>query len=89
MSERYGLVWHRADLDLPATRVETWEKDGEIYEMLLSDPVLVCDAYGNLNIARYEEDPGIGLRGFVEDGGCVMDGVTHWTTLPKPPGGAT
>lgn len=87
MSKRYGLVWHRADWDLPATRVEAWEADGETYEMLLSDPVLVCDAYGNMQIARYEEDAGIGLRGFVEDGGCVLDGVTHWRQLPDPPEG--
>ena len=87
MRDGYGMVWHRADWDLPATRVETWEADGDRYEVLISDPVLVCDAYGNMNIARYEEDASIGLRGFVEDGGCVMDGVTHWRSLPDPPGG--
>ena len=86
MRMQFGVVWHDAELDLPATRVETWEEDGETYEMLLSDPVLVCDAYGNMNIAQYEEDADIGLRGFVEDGGCVLDGVTHWRSLPDPPG---
>ena len=87
MKDGYGMVWHDAELDLPATRVETWEEDGETYEMLLSDPVLVCDAYGSMNIARYEEDASIDLRGFVDDGVCVMDGVTHWRSLPDPPGG--
>ena len=87
MRDGYGMVWHRADWDLPATRVETWEEDGETYEMLLSDPVLVCDAYGNMSIAQYEEDADIGLRGFVDAGGCVLDAVTHWRQLPDPPEG--
>ena len=87
MRDGYGMVWHRADWDLPATRMETWEEDGETYEILLSDPVLVFDNEGEMYIALYEEDADIGLRGFVEDGGCVMDGVTHWRQLPDPPEG--
>lgn len=89
MRDGYGMVWHRADWDLPATRVEVWEENGDRCEVLISDPVLVCDAYGNMQIAQYEEDADVGLRGFVDAGGCVLDGVTHWRSLPDPPGGAT
>ena len=88
MRMQFGVVWHRADWDLPATRVETWEDNGSTQETLISDPVLVCDAYGNMSIAQYEEDADIGLRGFVDPhDGAVIHGVTHWRSLPDPPGG--
>ena len=87
MRMQFGVVWHDAELDLPATRVEVWEENGDRCEVLISDPALVCDAYGNMRIAQYEEDADVGLRGFVDAGGCVLDAVTHWRSLPDPPGG--
>ncbi len=88
MRMQFGVVWHDAELDLPATRVEKWEEDGEVYDVLLSDPVLVFDNQGEMFIALYEEDDDTGFRGWVDPhDGAVISGVTHWRQLPDPPGG--
>lgn len=90
MSDRFGLIWYRADFDLPATKVERWEEDGVFYDCLLSDPALICDNTGEMYIALYEEDSDTGFRGWVDPhDGAVIHGVTHWRQLPDPPGGAT
>ena len=45
------------------------------------------DEYEEYDEEEYEEDADVGLRGFVDAGGCVLDAVTHWRSLPDPPGG--
>lgn len=88
MGDRFGLVWYRADWELPATRVESWEEDGSVYDILLSDPVLVYDNEGDMFIALWEEDDDTGFRGWVDPhDGAVIYGVTHWRQLPEAPGG--
>lgn len=41
-------------------------------------------------VAEYEEDEAFAFRGWVQtDPIDTIDGVTHWTDLPRPPKGAT
>ena len=83
-------LWHNAAFDLPALGVVTFEADDEKTEALISDPVLVYTADGRMLVAEYEEDGAFDFRGWVQtDPVGTIDGVTHWTYLPRPPKGAT
>lgn len=83
-------LWHNAAFDLPALGVVTFEEDDEKTEALISDSVLVYTADGRMLVAEYEEDEAFAFRGWVQtDPVGTIDGVTHWTDLPRPPKGAT
>jgi len=83
-------LWHNAAFDLPALGVVSFEEDGYETEALISDPVLVYTADGRMLVAEYEEDEAFAFRGWVQtDPIGTIDGVTHWTELPRPPKGAT
>lgn len=83
-------LWHNASFDLPALSVVSFEEDGHETEALISDPVLVYTADGRMLVAEYEEDEAFAFRGWVQtDPIGPIDGVTHWTDLPRPPKGAT
>ena len=82
----FGLVWHGADWDLPATQVDPYEEDGKVYDILLSDPVLIADEQGDLFIAIWEEDASTGFAGWVNPhDGAVISDVKFWRRLPDPP----
>lgn len=83
-------LWHNAAFDLPALGVVTFEEDPEQTSVLMSDPVLVYTADGEMYVAMYEEDETIDFRGWIAP--CcasTLRDVTHWTDLPRPPKGAT
>ena len=83
-------LWHNADFDLPALIAVSFEEDPEQTAVLMSDPVLVYTADGEMFVAMYEEDGPIDFRGWVQtDPIDTIDGVTHWTELPSPPKGVT
>ena len=83
-------LWHNAAFDLPALGVVSFEEDGHQTEALVSDPVLVYTADGRMLVAEYEEDEDSAFRGWVQtDPVDAIEGVTHWTELPRPPKGAT
>ena len=83
-------LWHNAAFDLPALGVVSFEEDPEQTSVLMSDPVLVYTADGEMFVAEYEEDEAFAFRGWVQtDPGVTIEGVTHWTDLPRPPKGAT
>ena len=83
-------LWHNADFDLPALGVVSFEEDGHETEALISDPVLVYTADGRMLVAEYEEAEAFAFRGWVQtDPVDTIEGVTHWTDLPRPPKGAT
>ena len=83
-------LWHNASFDLPALGVVSFEEDGHQTEALISDPVLVYTADGRMLVAEYEEDEAFDFCGWVQtDPVGTIEGVTHWTELPRPPKEAT
>lgn len=81
-------AWLDAAWTTPKLRPMEIGTDGDLSTVYLSKPVLVYTAEGEQLVCRYERDPATGFEGFItEPGGCVLDGVTHWRSLPDPPGG--
>ena len=79
-------LWHKAGVDLPRTKTEILDGDDEKREVLLSDPVLVYCRDGSMCTCRWHEDPVVDFFGWIDCGdGCIIEGVTHWTELPKAP----
>ena len=81
-------VWMDAAWTTPKLRPMEIGTDGDLSTVYLSKPVLVYTAEGEQLVCRYERDPGTGFEGFITEDGAQPT-VTHWTTLPKPPGRRT
>lgn len=78
-------AWLDAAWTTPKLRPMEIGTDGDLSTVYLSKPVLVYTAEGEQLVCRYERDPDTGFEGFITEDGAQPT-VTHWTTLPKPPG---
>lgn len=81
-------VWAGAAWTAPKMRPMEIGTDGDLSTVFLSDPVLVYTDEDEYLICRYERDPDTDFEGFITEDGAQPT-VTHWTTLPKPPGRQT
>ena len=81
-------VWMDAAWTTPKLRPMEIGTDGDLSTVYLSKPILVYTAEGEQLVCRYERDPDTGFEGFITEDGAQPT-VTHWTTLPKPPGRRT
>lgn len=78
-------VWMDAAWSTPRLRPMEIGMADDLSTVYLSDPVLVFTDEGEQLVCRYERDPDTGFEGFISEDGAQPT-VTHWTTLPKPPG---
>lgn len=81
-------VWMDAAWSTPRLRPMEIGMADDLSTVYLSDPVLVFTDEGEQLVCRYERDPDTGFEGFISEDGAQPT-VTHWTTLPKPPGRRT
>ena len=81
-------VWMDAAWTTPKLRPMEIGTDGDLSTVYLSKPILVYTAEGEQLVCRCERDPDTGFEGFITEDGAQPT-VTHWTTLPKPPGRRT
>ena len=78
-------VWMDAAWSTPRLRPMEIGMADDLSTVYLSDPVLAFTDEGEQLVCRYERDPDTGFEGFISEDGAQPT-VTHWTTLPKPPG---
>ena len=79
------IAWFDVAWGGPKLHEERDETDGTVY--LLSDPVLVVTADGEMLVAIREQDPDTGFDGWITPrSSWVIENVTHWAPLPKGPG---
>lgn len=81
-------VWMDAAWSTPRLRPMEIGMADDLSAVYLSDPVLVFTDECEQLVCRYERDPDTGFEGFISEDGAQPT-VTHWTTLPKPPGRRT
>lgn len=81
-------AWMDAAWSTPRLRPMEIGMVDDLSTVYLSDPVLVFTDEGEQLVCRYERDPETGFEGFISEDGAQPT-VTHWTTLPKPPGRRT